>query len=135
MSAYEVTAAFEEMMAAEPSDFVVLNFANPDMVGHTGDVSAAIEAVEHVDRCLARVLAVLAGVGAQVIVTSDHGNAEEMLERDGEVNTSHSMGRVPLIVCDQHLTLRDGAGLADVAPTLLGFMGLAVPPEMTGRAL
>ncbi len=135
MSAYEVVAALEEMMAVDPADFVVLNFANPDMVAHTGNVGAAVEAVGHVDRCLARVLAALDRVGAQVIVTSDHGNAERMLEADGSVNTSHSMGKVPLIVRDRDVTLREGAGLADVAPTLLCFMGLPAPVEMTGRSL
>jgi 2,3-bisphosphoglycerate-independent phosphoglycerate mutase len=135
MSAYEVAAAFEEIMAGDPVDLVVLNFANPDMVAHTGNVKAAVQAVGDVDRCLARVLTVLDRVGAQVIVTSDHGNAEQMLEADGGVNTAHSMGEVPLVVRDRDVTLREGAGLADVAPTLLCFMGLPVPPEMTGRAL
>ena len=79
-------------------DFVVLNFANPDMVGHTGNIPATVEAVGHVDRCLGRVLEVLDGVGAKVIVTADHGNAEEMLEADGAVNTAHSTGKVPLVV-------------------------------------
>jgi 2,3-bisphosphoglycerate-independent phosphoglycerate mutase len=122
-------------MASDPVDLVVLNFANPDMVAHTGNVKAAVQAVGDVDRCLARVLTVLDRVGAQVIVTSDHGNAEQMLEADGGVNTAHSMGEVPLVVRDRDVTLREGAGLADVAPTLLCFMGLPVPPEMTGRAL
>jgi 2,3-bisphosphoglycerate-independent phosphoglycerate mutase len=135
MSAYEVAAAFEEIMAGDPVDLVVLNFANPDMVAHTGNVEAAVQAVGHVDRCLARVLTVLDRVGAHVIVTSDHGNAEQMVEADGGVNTSHSMGMVPLVVRDRDVTLREGAGLADVAPTLLCFMGLPVPAEMTGRAL
>ena len=100
MSAYEVAECFEEIMAEDPVDFVVLNFANPDMVGHTGDMPATVEAIEHVDRCLGRVLQVLEGVGAKVIVTADHGNAEEMLEADGDVNTAHSTGKVPLVVLD-----------------------------------
>ncbi len=135
MSAYEVVRAFGEMMNEDPADLVVLNFANPDMVGHTGDIQAAMEAVEHVDRCLGEVLKVLEQVGAKVIVTADHGNVEDMLEADGAVNTAHSTGKVPLVVMDRSVSLRDGAGLADVAPTLLCFLGLSKPPEMTGRSL
>jgi 2,3-bisphosphoglycerate-independent phosphoglycerate mutase len=135
MSAYELAAAFRETMAAEPVDLVVLNFANPDMVSHTGNIPATVEAVGHVDRCLGEVLEVLAGVQAKVIVTADHGNAEQMLEPDGAMNTAHSTGKVPLVVLDKDISLREGAGLADVAPTLLCFMGLERPGEMTGRAL
>ena len=135
MSAYEVAQSFADMMTAEPTDYVVLNFANPDMVGHTGNFGAAVEAIGHVDRCLGRVLEVLDGVKAKVIVTADHGNAEEMVEPDGSASTAHSVGRVPLIALDDGGRLREGAGLADVAPTLLDFMGLDVPEEMTGRSL
>jgi len=135
MSAYEVAQAFEEIMTADPVDFVVLNFANPDMVGHTGNLAATIEAVEHVDRCLGKVLQVLAVVGAKVIVTADHGNAEDMLGPKGDVNTAHSTGMVPLVLLDRDATLRAGAGLSDVAPTVLHFLSLQVPAEMTGRSL
>jgi 2,3-bisphosphoglycerate-independent phosphoglycerate mutase len=135
MSAYEVAESFAEIMATDPADFAVLNFANPDMVGHTGNFLAAVEAVGHVDRCLGRVLEVLHSVGARVIVTADHGNAEEMLEEDGSRSTAHSVGRVPLVLLDRNRRLRKGAGLSDVAPTLLKFMGLRVPEEMTGRSL
>jgi 2,3-bisphosphoglycerate-independent phosphoglycerate mutase len=135
MSAYEVAEAFEQMMTATPVDFVVLNFANPDMVGHTGNLPAAIEAVQHVDRCLGKVLGVLERVGARVIVTADHGNAEDMIETDGSAGTAHSMRKVPLVILDRGVTLRVGAGLSDVAPTLLAYMGLDAPVEMTGRSL
>jgi len=135
MSAYEVADAFERVMSETPVDLVVLNFANPDMVGHTGNLAAAIEAVQHVDKCLGRVLQVLEGLGANVIVTADHGNVEEMVEPDGDVSTAHSTGKVPLVVLDRNARLRDGAGLSDVAPTLLCFLGLDPPPEMTGRSL
>jgi len=135
MSAYEVAECFEQAMAEHMFDFVVLNFANPDMVGHTGNLQATIEAIEHVDRCLGRVLSVLEDAGAKVIVTADHGNAENMLEGDGSGNTAHSTGKVPLVVLNRSLSLREGAGLSDVAPTLLDFLCLPIPPEMTGKTL
>jgi len=135
MSAYEVANCLEQMMAEEPVDFVILNFANPDMVGHTGDIAATVEAIEHVDRCLGQVLKVLEAMGAKVIVTSDHGNAEAMLEADGDRNTAHTTAQVPLVILDAEAKVRDGAGLADVAPTILCFMRLDPPAEMTGRPL
>jgi 2,3-bisphosphoglycerate-independent phosphoglycerate mutase len=135
MSAYEIARSFSKMMSEDPVDFTVLNFANPDMVGHTGNFGAAVEAIGHVDRCLGTVLEALDDVEAKVIVTADHGNAEEMIEADGSVCTAHSVGRVPLVVLDDCRRLREGAGLSDVAPTLLDFMGLDVPEEMTGRSL
>jgi 2,3-bisphosphoglycerate-independent phosphoglycerate mutase len=135
MSAYEVVEAFEEIMGSDPTDFVVLNFANPDMVGHTGNLRATVEAIGHVDRCLGRVLKVLETVGAEVIVTADHGNAERLLEADGSMNTAHSTGAVPLVLLKRGARLREGAGLSDVAPTLLEFVGITVPEEMTGRSL
>jgi 2,3-bisphosphoglycerate-independent phosphoglycerate mutase len=135
MSAYEVAASFEAAMAGHPFDFVILNFANPDMVGHTGNLCATIEALEHVDRCLGRVLGVLKTAGAKVIVTADHGNAELVETADGCVDTAHSTNKVPLIVIDGCSRLREGAGLSDVAPTLLSFLGLPCPAEMTGRSL
>jgi 2,3-bisphosphoglycerate-independent phosphoglycerate mutase len=135
MSAYQVVGALREIMLSEPVDLVVLNFANPDMVAHTGNIPAAVEAVGHVDRCLGQVLEVLAAAGVKVMVTADHGNAEEMLEPDGAMSTAHSTGRVPLVVLERGLGLREGAGLADVAPTILCFLGLAAPEEMTGRAV
>jgi 2,3-bisphosphoglycerate-independent phosphoglycerate mutase len=135
MSAYGVAQSLEETMSASPVDFVVLNFANPDMVGHTGNLLATVEAIEHVDRCLGKVLGILEGLGAKVMVTADHGNAEEMLGANGESSTAHSTGRVPLVVLCPGLALREGAGLSDVAPTLLGFLGLEAPVEMTGISL
>jgi 2,3-bisphosphoglycerate-independent phosphoglycerate mutase len=135
MSAYEVVDAFEEIMGSDPTDFVVLNFANPDMVGHTGNLLATVEAIGHVDRCLGRVLKILESARARVIVTADHGNAEQVLEADGSVNTAHSTGPVPLVLLDRGARLREGTGLSDAAPTLLEFMGIPVPDEMTGRSL
>jgi 2,3-bisphosphoglycerate-independent phosphoglycerate mutase len=135
MSAYGVVEQLERILAEKPVDFVVMNFANPDMVGHTGDIPATIAAVEHVDRCLGKALGILERVGAKVMVTADHGNAEAMLQSDGTVDTAHSMDRVPLVVLEEGLALREGAGLSDIAPTVLCFLGLPAPAEMTGTAL
>ena len=135
MSAYGVVDCLEKSLSEESVDFVVLNFANPDMVGHTGDIQATVTAVEHVDRCLGRTIEILAGIGARVMITADHGNAEVMLQPDGSADTAHSTDRVPLIVLKQDLTLREGAGLADIAPTLLCFLGVPVPMEMGGTPL
>lgn len=135
MSAYGVAEAFVDMMSREKVDFVVLNFANPDMVGHTGNLEATIQAIEHVDRCLGIVLDALDRLGAHVIVTGDHGNAEVMLEPDGSPNTAHTTSPVPVVVLRPGLRLREDAGLADVAPTLLHFLGLKAPAEMTGKPL
>jgi 2,3-bisphosphoglycerate-independent phosphoglycerate mutase len=135
MSAYAVAECLKKTMAETPVDFVVLNFANADMVGHTGNIPATVEAVEQVDHCLGKVLQVLEGARAKVIVTADHGNAEVMLEPDGSTCTAHTTDRVPLVLLDGSALLREGAGLADVAPTLLGFLGLEAPVEMTGRSL
>jgi 2,3-bisphosphoglycerate-independent phosphoglycerate mutase len=135
MSAFEVAESFEETMSESPVDFVVLNFANPDMVGHTGSLAATVEAIECVDSCLGRVLRVLAELGAKVMVTADHGNAEEMILAGGESSTAHSTDKVPLVLLDREASLREGAGLADVAPTVLCFLALDAPPEMTGRSL
>jgi len=135
MSAYEVVDALEAIVAADPPNFTLVNFANPDMVGHTGDIEATVEAIGHVDRCLGRVVEILGSVGARMIITSDHGNAEAMLEPDGDANTAHSLANVPAIVLEKGLTLRQLGGLSDVAPTLLRFLGLDIPPEMTGTPL
>jgi 2,3-bisphosphoglycerate-independent phosphoglycerate mutase len=135
MSAYEVVDSLAKIFAEDPLDFVALNFANPDMVGHTGSMPATIAALEHVDRCLGRVIEILGNAGAKIMVTADHGNAEVMLQPDGSPDTAHSTGRVPLVVLDEEVKLREGAGLADIAPTLLCFLGLPIPPEMTGEPL
>jgi 2,3-bisphosphoglycerate-independent phosphoglycerate mutase len=135
MSAYQIAEEFTEFMRAKPADFTVLNFANPDMVGHTGNLTATVEAVEHVDICLGSVLKVLHSAGARVMITGDHGNAEYLLEPDGQVNTAHSLNPVPLVLLEEGAHLREGAGLSDIAPTLLRFLDLPVPPEMTGICL
>jgi 2,3-bisphosphoglycerate-independent phosphoglycerate mutase len=116
--------------------FGIINFANADMVGHTGVIPAAVQAVETVDSCLGRVVAAVHESGGVCVVTADHGNADHMLEPDGSPNTAHSMNPVPVIVTSAAATLRGESGiLADVAPTVLELLGIAQPPEMTGHSL
>jgi 2,3-bisphosphoglycerate-independent phosphoglycerate mutase len=115
--------------------FGVINFANPDMVGHTGDIQAAVRAVETVDACLGRVVEAVHAGGGACIVTADHGNADHMLDSDGSPNTAHSMNPVPIVVTAGAEALRDGGVLADVAPTVLDLLGQEVPSVMTGQSL
>jgi 2,3-bisphosphoglycerate-independent phosphoglycerate mutase len=135
MSAYEAAAAFAGAWAQDRPGFGIINFANADMVGHTGVIDAAVKAVQAVDECLATVVAAVHSSGGACLVTADHGNADHMLEPDGSPNTAHSLNPVPLIVTVPGLTLREGGVLADVAPTLLRVMGIDQPAEMTGRSL
>jgi 2,3-bisphosphoglycerate-independent phosphoglycerate mutase len=135
MSAYEAAAAFADAWRADGPGFGIINFANADMVGHTGVIEAAVAAVEAVDECLATVVDAVHSKGGACLITADHGNADHMLEPDGSPNTAHSLNPVPLIVTVPGLTLRDGGVLADVAPTLLQLLGIEQPAEMTGRSL
>jgi 2,3-bisphosphoglycerate-independent phosphoglycerate mutase len=136
MSALEATEAFVTAWQSEEFRFAVINFANPDMVGHTGVIPAAVTAIETVDACLARVVEAVQGTGGACIVTADHGNADHMLEPDGSPNTAHSLNPVPFVVTVQGGKLdHEGGILADVAPTVLELLGIAQPPEMTGRSL
>ncbi len=126
------------LIAEEKYGLVVLNFANPDMVGHTGVMEATVRAVETVDGCVARVVDAAAKAGYAVLITADHGNAEEMWDyTNNEPHTAHTTNPVPLILVDDDLkgrTLNEGI-LADVAPTILAIMGREKPPQMTGRSL
>jgi 2,3-bisphosphoglycerate-independent phosphoglycerate mutase len=116
--------------------FVVVNFANPDMVGHTGSIPAVVAAVEATDEALGRVVACVDAAGGVALVTADHGNAEVLLEADGtSPHTAHTSNPVPFIVTDEGLGLRDGGELSDLAPTVLGMLGLEIPSDMTGRPL
>jgi 2,3-bisphosphoglycerate-independent phosphoglycerate mutase len=135
MSAPEAAAAFVEAWAADSPTFGIINFANADMVGHTGVIPAAVKAVETVDRCLGEVVQAVHASGGACVVTADHGNADHMLEPDGSPNTAHSLNPVPLIVTVPGLALREGGVLADVAPTVLELLGIAQPDAMTGRSL
>jgi 2,3-bisphosphoglycerate-independent phosphoglycerate mutase len=135
MSAPEAAAAFVEAWRTDSPGFGIINFANADMVGHTGVIPAAVQAIETVDRCLGEVVAAVHESGGACIVTADHGNADHMLEPDGSPNTAHSLNPVPLIVTVPDLGLREDGILADVAPTLMRVMGISQPAQMTGRSL
>jgi 2,3-bisphosphoglycerate-independent phosphoglycerate mutase len=138
MSAYEVTDRLVEAIGSAAYDFIVVNYANTDMVGHTGDLGAAIKAVEAVDLCLGRLAQAVERAGGVLLITSDHGNAEMMQDTGtGQAHTAHTLNRVPVLLvnaANRGIRLRDGR-LADIAPTLLGLMGLPQPDVMTGRCL
>ncbi len=141
MSAREAAGAFvsawgEQEGAGDAPRFGIINFANADMVGHTGVIAAAVTAVETVDECLGEVLSAVHESGGVCVVTADHGNADHMLEPDGSPNTAHSLNPVPLVVTCAGVALRAQGGiLADVAPTVLDALGIAQPAQMTGRSL
>jgi 2,3-bisphosphoglycerate-independent phosphoglycerate mutase len=135
MSARAATEAFVERWRGGDYGFGIINYANPDMVGHTGDIQAAVKAVETVDACLGEVVGVVRDSGGACVVTADHGNADNMLEPDGSPNTAHSTNPVPLIVTADVGELADGGILADVAPTMLALLGQDRPPQMTGTSL
>jgi 2,3-bisphosphoglycerate-independent phosphoglycerate mutase len=135
MSARAAADAFAEQWGVGEYRFGIINFANPDMVGHTGVIPAAVKAVEEVDACLGDVVAAVEARGGVCIVTADHGNCDHMLEPDGSPNTAHSLNPVPLIVTQEGLRLRDGGILADVAPTALDLLGIPQPEPMTGQSL
>jgi 2,3-bisphosphoglycerate-independent phosphoglycerate mutase len=135
MSASEAANAFAESWREGDFAFAIINFANPDMVGHTGVIEAAVRAVETVDGCLGQVVEAVHESGGVCVITADHGNADQMLEPDGSPNTAHSKNPVPLIVTADLGDLRDGGTLADVAPTILALMGEPQPDAMSGRPL
>jgi 2,3-bisphosphoglycerate-independent phosphoglycerate mutase len=135
MSAIEVTDKITQEINDNAPDFFCLNFANPDMVGHTGVYEAIIKAVETVDTCLNKVVTTAQSKGYELMIIADHGNADMVINADGSPNTAHSLNPVPVVyVTNEEITLGDGI-LADVAPTLLNRMGLALPHEMTGKDL
>ncbi|MGE3549410.1 MAG: alkaline phosphatase family protein, partial [Geobacter sp.] len=119
-------------------DVVILNFANCDMVGHTGILPAAIKAVETVDTCAGRVVEKVRSLGGTVLITADHGNAEQMVDEQGEPHTAHTCNPVWLVLVDDNrkdTVLKEGGKLADIAPTMLNILGLPQPTEMTGESL
>jgi 2,3-bisphosphoglycerate-independent phosphoglycerate mutase len=136
MSADEVTARFCDELERGGYSFAVVNFANPDMVGHTGVIPAVVKAVETTDACLGRVLETVERLGGVALVTADHGNAEQMLEPDGRSpHTAHTSNLVPLVATHCEGGLRDDGELSDLAPTILAYLALSKPLQMTGRNL
>jgi len=135
MSAYEVTEKVVEALNSSKYDLIVLNFANPDMVGHTGNLEAVIKAVECVDSCMARIYEAVLENNYVMIVTADHGNSECMLNEDESINTNHTTNKVPFAIINyQSVNLKEGK-LADISPTILEIMGLNKPVEMLGESL
>jgi 2,3-bisphosphoglycerate-independent phosphoglycerate mutase len=135
MSAHEVAVRFCKEL---PSGyrFAVVNFANPDMVGHTGSIPAVVKAVEATDRCLGEVVRCVEDCGGITLVTADHGNAEILLEPDGvSPHTAHTTSPVPLVVTDEAMALRDSGELSDLAPTVLDLLEIPIPEVMTGHPL
>lgn len=136
MSAFEITDALIPEIIGETADFICLNFANADMVGHTGDFNAAIKAVETVDHCVERVVTAAIEHGYNVFLTADHGNADYMINEDGSPNTAHTLNLVPLFFINKEASGSIKAGkLGDIAPTILKVMGIDIPAEMTGNIL
>ncbi|WP_185970866.1 2,3-bisphosphoglycerate-independent phosphoglycerate mutase [Alkalicoccobacillus porphyridii] len=135
MSAYEVTDALVAEIEAEKHDAIILNFANPDMVGHSGMLEPTIKAIEAVDECLGRVVDAIHEKGGAAIITADHGNADEVVTLEGKPMTAHTTNRVPVIVTEKGVTLREDGKLADLAPTLLQLLDAKQPEEMTGQTL
>ena len=135
MSAYEVTDRLCQEIEKEQFDTIILNFANPDMVGHSGKLEPTIRAVEAVDECLGKVVDLVLAKGGVAIITADHGNADMVIDEHGQPHTAHTTFPVPCIVTKPSLTLREDGILADLAPTLLHLLGIDKPQEMTGQSL
>ena len=138
MSAYPVTEEVLSRIASGSYDVIVLNFANMDMVGHTGVMAAAVDACQVVDECVGKIVAAVLERGGAVLVTADHGNADQMVDAAGKPHTAHTLHQVPFILVDERrkkATLRTDGVLADIAPTMLEILGIDQPEEMTGRSL
>lgn len=136
MSSVEVTDALVEAIESDQFDLIVCNYANPDMVGHTGDFDAAVQAIEAIDMALGRILEALKLAGGEMLLTADHGNADQMRDPDnGQPYTAHSNNPVPLVYIGRDGELVEGGALCDIAPTLLNILGLEQPEEMTGHSL
>jgi 2,3-bisphosphoglycerate-independent phosphoglycerate mutase len=136
MSALEVTDRLLAAIRAGTYDAIICNYANGDMVGHTGNFAAAVRAVETLDACIGRVVEATRAAGGEVLITADHGNAETMYDpATGQPHTAHTLNLVPCVYVGRKATIAPGGALQDIAPTLLGMLGIAPPPEMTGRSL
>ena len=135
MSAAQVADEFDRALADDGYGFAVVNLANPDMVGHTGSIPATVKAVEAADEALGPILAAVEREGGVALVTADHGNAEQMLDADGNPQTAHTSNPVPLVVTDPDVSLRTGGQLSDLVPTMISLLGLAKPLQMSGHNL
>ncbi|AKG73236.1 2,3-bisphosphoglycerate-independent phosphoglycerate mutase [Salinicoccus halodurans] len=135
MSAYEVRDRCMEELSKKDLDLILLNFANPDMVGHSGKLEPTVKAIEAVDECLGPIVDEIIAQGGTAIITADHGNSDEVTSMDGDPMTAHTTNPVPVIVTKEGADVRDGGKLADLAPTLLDLMGVEKPEEMTGESL
>ncbi|MCJ7617774.1 MAG: 2,3-bisphosphoglycerate-independent phosphoglycerate mutase, partial [Desulfobacterales bacterium] len=138
MSAFEVTEEVISRLQSKNYDIIILNFANMDMVGHTGVLEAAIKACEAVDKCVERVVSQAKAQGGTVLITADHGNAEKMIAINGHIHTAHTLNPVPFILVDENLknvSLKSDGVLGDIAPTILHIMNIDKPEQMTGRSL
>ncbi|MEG0826198.1 MAG: 2,3-bisphosphoglycerate-independent phosphoglycerate mutase [Bacilli bacterium] len=131
MSAYEIT---DTLLKNTNYDYIILNFANGDMVGHTGNLEATVKALENLDICLGKIYHKVIEIGGILVVTADHGNADYMLDKNGLVVTSHSLSKVPFIITDKNIKVKNGK-LGDIAPTLLSLKNISIPLEMTGEIL
>ena len=135
MSARELAHEVVEALEQDGYGFAVVNFANPDMVGHTGSIPASVRAVETVDEYLGQVVQAVSDKGGLALVTADHGNAEQLLAEDGSPHTAHTSNPVPLVATDSDWSLREDGELSDLAPTVLSCLGLTKPVQMTGKIL
>ena len=135
MSAYEVKDALVDAINEDTLDAIILNFANPDMVGHSGMLEPTIKAIEAVDECLGEIVDLILSKGGYAIITADHGNSDEVTTPEGEPMTAHTTNPVPVIVTKHGVEVRDGGKLADLAPTLLDLLDVEKPEEMTGESL
>ncbi|MFD2613996.1 2,3-bisphosphoglycerate-independent phosphoglycerate mutase [Paenibacillus gansuensis] len=135
MSAYEVAEAAVKEIEAERQDVIILNFANPDMVGHSGMLEPTIRAVEATDECVGKVVEAVLAKGGVALITADHGNADMVIDENGKPFTAHTTNPVPFIVTSKNVTLREGGILADIAPTMLDLLGIQQPAEMTGKTI
>ena len=136
MSAFDITEAILPEIEKQSADFICLNFANADMVGHTGVWEAAIKAAETVDTCVSRIVPAALAHGYAVFLTADHGNSDYLVNEDGSPNTAHSLNPVPLfLISNDYKGILKPGKLGDIAPTILKYMGLDIPAEMTGNIL
>jgi 2,3-bisphosphoglycerate-independent phosphoglycerate mutase len=136
MSAFEVTDKLENAILSRQYQAIICNYANGDMVGHSGNLSAAVQAIEALDVCIGRVTKAMRSIGGEVIITADHGNAEQMEDRaTGQPHTAHTMNPVPFLYIGRRANLLNDGALRDIAPSMLTIMGLPQPAEMSGHSL